>query len=53
VGSFKSAHINGTHVPVEEPSTASGADVAGRVKKCIDENESWAEIGAAETAAST
>jgi hypothetical protein len=26
-GSFNSAHIFGTHVPVEEPSTASGADL--------------------------
>src|SRR6476660_5125478 len=28
-GSFNSAHIRGTHVPVEEPSTASGADIYG------------------------
>jgi hypothetical protein len=26
-GSFNSAHICGTHVPVEEPSTASKAEV--------------------------
>src|SRR6476659_1809637 len=26
-GSFNSAHIFGTHVPVEEPSTASGPDM--------------------------
>jgi hypothetical protein len=26
-GSFNNAHIHGTHVPVEEPSTASGAEV--------------------------
>jgi hypothetical protein len=25
-GSFNNAHIHGTHVPVEEPSTASTAD---------------------------
>ena len=28
VGSLNSAHIHGTHVPVEEPSTASGAAVS-------------------------
>jgi hypothetical protein len=27
-GSLNSAHIHGTHVPVEEPSTASIAEVA-------------------------
>src|ERR1035438_4522192 len=27
-GSFNSAHIRGTHVPVEEPSTASTTEVA-------------------------
>jgi hypothetical protein len=27
-GSFNNAHISGTHVPVEEPSTASEADMA-------------------------
>src|SRR5260370_41305362 len=27
-GSLNSAHIHGTHVPVEEPSTASGTDLA-------------------------
>jgi hypothetical protein len=26
-GSLNSAHIHGTHVPVEEPSTASEGDV--------------------------
>jgi hypothetical protein len=25
-GGFNSTHIHGTHVPVEEPSTASGTD---------------------------
>src|SRR4029079_4959004 len=30
-GSFNSAHIRGTHVPVEEPSTASLADMQGGV----------------------
>src|SRR6516225_4797357 len=28
-GSFNSTHVYGTHVPVEEPSTASEADIAG------------------------
>src|SRR4051812_34568979 len=27
-GSFNSTHIHGTHVPVEEPSTASNSEVA-------------------------
>ena len=27
-GSLNSAHIHGTHVPVEEPSTASTTDLA-------------------------
>jgi hypothetical protein len=27
-GSFNSAHINGTDVPVKEPSTASISDIA-------------------------
>jgi hypothetical protein len=27
VGALNSAHIHGTHVPVEEPSTASKADM--------------------------
>src|SRR5258705_8004386 len=29
-GSLNSAHIHGTDVPVEEPSTASNSDVGGR-----------------------
>ena len=29
--SSNSTHIHGTHVPVEEPSTASEADMAGRI----------------------
>ena len=29
-GSLNSAHIHGTHVPVEEPSTASKPEVAAR-----------------------
>src|SRR3954471_19067239 len=34
-GSVNSAHIFGTHVPVEEPSTASTADLdCGAAKRC-------------------
>jgi hypothetical protein len=29
-GSFNSTHVYGTHVPVEEPSTASKADMFQR-----------------------
>jgi len=29
VGALTAPHIHGTHVPVEEPSTASVADVGG------------------------
>jgi hypothetical protein len=32
-GSFNSAHIFGTHVPVEEPSTASKAEFIFRAQQ--------------------
>jgi hypothetical protein len=34
---LNSAHFHGTHVPVEEPSTASKADIRGKVLRgfCI------------------
>src|SRR6516225_2036413 len=34
-GSFNSAHVYGTHVPVKEPSTASKADERHRSKKAL------------------
>src|SRR5262249_11930475 len=33
--SFNSTHVYGTHVPVEEPSTASKGDIAGSVGGCV------------------
>jgi hypothetical protein len=47
VGAFNSAHIFGTLVPVEEPSTASPADIRNAARRPIsgtketDEAASW------------
>jgi hypothetical protein len=35
VGASNSVHILGTHVPVEEPSTASIADIEHRAQPCF------------------
>src|SRR4029453_5767646 len=39
-GSLTSTHIFGTHVPVEEPSTASIGDIA-RARACTQAQASW------------
>src|SRR3954453_13257940 len=43
-GSLNSAHIHGTHVPVEEPSTASGADPCCSFTGRLNSNNRCVEV---------
>ena len=40
VGALSSTHIHGTHVPVEEPSTASKADITALLNQLVSAGES-------------
>jgi hypothetical protein len=51
-GAFNSTHIHGTHVPVAEPSTASGTEVAGLIgndKVLVRQPLCLGQIGLAQT----